>query len=426
MGVITRRNVAVSVSAARQAQLLAYQSYSFDRSGRKPTLRSRAQKVLVELVLQGTDLLYGDPVPESCDILFLHTYHAEPQRISALVRRLERRGVEVENEVLDEARAIRKRELMRPSAATQRGLWLKAAYAKYVVAANRPKVLVTLENDRVMSSFLRAEMENHGTYVNISHGVTNNVFSHCVTDFDYYFLYGDSSLRHLRQNPVRIGCTCCVLSGSPFFDENSFPRALEERRLPNEVLFFSSSTSPRKDWDHLRHSARIVAEWAGDNPSFRVRVKLHPLEDPAYVRQVFAGVPNVIVLRQDVGLDEALAGVSLVMHAWSNASIEAAVAGIPSVVVKDSDEVDEYLYLERYFPARARTPDEINKRVHEVLENYDQYRERTAAFLREHVARADSLDYIADTLTGLVHGEQPTDCVRVKGRYDGLRPYLSS
>ena len=42
------------------------------------------------------------------------------------------------------------------------------------------------------------------TVINVAHALTSNSNRCSIQSFDYYFLFGESSLNHLRNNPIRI------------------------------------------------------------------------------------------------------------------------------------------------------------------------------------------------------------------------------
>lgn len=409
----------MGMTAVDQQTLLAYlervRCENPSPAGRFHSLLSAGTK----WVIGNTNLLFRTPKHEPVDVLFLHHYPEEPRRLEGLLSRLREAGLSVAHEIFSTREVLARRKMTRPDIPIHRELLWVAAHATYLVRRYTPRVLVTLDNGLIISPFLRRAMAGRGVYVNLSHGVTPVELLHSMTDFDYYFVFGQSSVERLMRNKIRIGSTRVLLSGSPFTNaadlraENMDP----ERRT---VLFFSTSPPPGPAFDYIRRGAQVVLNWARRNPQNRLLVKLHPLEDEAVMRAQTAGMTNVMVLAKDTSLQEALSRASLVVHSISNASLEAAMVGLPSVIVNDTDDPEEYLQLEDYFPSRAKNEVELNERVIEVFANYGRYVEAARRFVRFHIDRGDSVDFIAEQLIALRRGEQLENWIDVDEELSGL------
>ena len=385
-----------------QAVLLAYTRHlarweGVDGFGWRRALRGSVRRAVAHV-----PALYSEPRVDKTDILFVHTLADEPQRIGSLVLHLKAAGFTIGHEVLSRRDMVIGRRLSRPADPVHPDLKWAAAHAAWLVRRYRPRVVVTLENHLLLSPFLREEMRGQGAYVNLSHGVTPSNAWHSMTSFDYYFLFGESSLAHLRKNPVRIGSTSALLAGSPFIDApEAGPSTGERARV---VVYFSSLAANNRS-DVFIRGARTVVEWARRRPDFQVRVKLHPLEHPETLTTLTRGMANAEVLPKETPMREALDGASLVIHTSSNAALEAALVGIPSVIVNDTPEPDTYLELERFFLPRAGTVEELDSRVEATLADYDTHVAAARRFYSFHIARSDSVPFIAEQLIRLARGE---------------------
>lgn len=400
-----------------QAVLLAYTRHLVRWEGASAWDWKRLLRGAVKRAVASAPALYSEPSFDGTDVLFVHTLADEPERIAALVLQLRAAGLEVRHEVLSRLSVVTGRRLTRPGVPVHRDLRWAAAHATYLVRKYRPRVLVTLENHLLLSPFFREEMRGKGTYVNLSHGVTPSNAWHSMTAFDYYFLFGESSLAHLRKNPVRIGSTRVLLTGSPFINA---PEAAPTPDPASRVVVYFSSLAANNRSDVFIRGARTVTEWARRRPDFHVRVKLHPLETPETLTSMTRGLANAEVLLKQTSMREALEGASLVIHTSSNAALEAAILGIPSVIVNDTTEPDTYLELERFFLPRAGTVEELDARVEGTLSDYDTYAGAARRFHSFHIARSDSVAFIAEQLIRLSHGEKLEGTIDLPEELSGL------
>ena len=405
-----------------QNLLLDYVMYVRRRQAQHPSRRRELAKGAAKVLLRHTNIPYSSPQGEAADVVFLHHYAGGAERIESLTSLLERQGLVVRHvHVSSAGEMMLRRRLMRPPPDLHPDLLVQGAYARYLVHRYEPKVLVTFQNGLLLAPFLREEMRGRGVYVNISHGVTPNHHTHSVTAYDYYFLFGRSSLENLLRNPVRIGTTAAVLTGSPFVSSNSEQVGADEAD-PRKVLFFSTWFPAGEYYEYLTRTAKLVVEWARAQVDHELYVKLHPLENPGFMNELTLGVPNIRVLPKSTPMQQALRGKSVVLHAHSNASLEAALAGKPSVVVNDTEVADSYLHLEDYFLPRAANVEEINDRIARMFQDYDYYVQQARRFARFHLERtADSVQYIAECLVRLSRGEALQHCIQLPQETDGLR-----
>lgn len=341
---------------------------------------------------------------DPCDVLFLYAWAGEAARTGALARALERRGLRVRHvPMLSPLRVLSGRMLAKPDpAGTLVDRFCNSASA-YLVRRYRPRVLLTFDDGTSYTASLRREMRRTGgALVHIAHGVTGDSPLFTNFNFDYYFIFGRSSLEAITRQKSRHGSTKVVVAGSYLIDEDF---SLPILRDSSSILFFSSWLHPSVR-SLLLDNFRLLAGWARTQTRYELIVKHHPLEDESVIRRILAGIPRVRFLPRSTSLKDAVREVSLVMISWSVASIEASLLNRPAVIVNGSDNAD-FLEIERYFPPRAKTASEIQERIDRLTARYDEFLEQGRRFVRLHLARTtDSIPYIASCVDSIAHGRE--------------------
>ncbi|MBU2488331.1 MAG: hypothetical protein KKA60_02960 [Proteobacteria bacterium] len=351
------------------------------------------------------------------DILVFH-----PMEISRDLRRwlgqhLEEEGLSVAHHSLETGREMLGNwSFVRSGEKVPARLYPRACHARYLILKYRPRLVVTFMDASYLSILLRREANRLGArVVNISHGVTAASPLFSVFDFDYYFLFGPSSVDHCFENPVRYGSTRLLVTGSPSVDTDlSMPVNSEKK----QVLFFSSWL-PDSVRDILLRNMEIAVAWARENPGREMLVKTHPLEDVSIITRMARGVPNIRILPPETTMAEVLKPVSLSLVMWSNASLESALANRPCVVVNDSDMDDSYLGLETFFGPRARNSRELEERVSVAFSRYDELLDNTGRFVARHLAHPwDAREEIVRNLKTILSGQEPGGCIPIQGTRD--------
>lgn len=350
---------------------------------------------------------------EPCDILFLYAWAGEEARTGALSLALERRGLRVRHVAMPSPfRTLWRRRLAVPDAPGRLGDRFFESASAYLVRRYRPRVLLTFDDGTSYTASLRREMRRiGGALVHIAHGVTGDSPLFTAFDFDYYFLFGRSSMEAVLRQKTRRGSTKVVEAGSYLIGEDF---SLPVRRESSSILFFSSWLHPTVR-DLLLDNFRLLAEWAGAQTRYELLVKHHPLEDESVIRGILRGVPRVRFFPKETPMREAVREVSLVMTTWSVASVEAAVLNRPAVIVNRSGNAD-FLRIEDYLPPRATTAAEIQERIDRINARYDEYVAQAGRFAGYHLARTTgSIPYLASCIDSLARGREDFEFVRLEG-----------
>jgi len=277
------------------------------------------------------------------------------------------------------------------------------AFARYLTQKYKFKVICDYHNFEVSSAFIKQELKDSQKSIFIPHGKIRNSYRHSCFTFDYYFVFGKSSVEKIKENKFRHGNTRVIKAGSAFIPPN-FNRDVCTNF--KNILFFSNwaiSYHPES-----KRGFEIVLNWAKLHPEYNLYIRLHPLEDGKYIKQQTLGIKNIIVQDKSLSLKQSLENISLTIATGSNASIEAALLNIPSVVVldktyiKDSEDVfeaDSNFYIESFFPKRAKNADELNNRISQVYENYSFYLQQCKKYVEYHLEyTSNASKFIAETI----------------------------
>ncbi len=354
-------------------------------------------------------------VAEPVDILVLGTCQKDIDRTKSIWRILQSKGFKIKSLHHDTIRLyptlfqyqIKTRWREIPSS-----IFFLELFSRYLMSAFKPKMICLFDSHDVLPSLIRRQAHNYGSKtVYIPDGVTTAVFNNTCFDFDYYFVFGESSINNIYRNPLRIGNTRIVKTGSPYID---LDRSLPIPREDKAILYFASAeigmnSRAQKDFG-------IVFEFALKNPDFKVYIKPHPSDKSDYLLKKPDGIANIIVLEKTTNIWDALAKATLVVTTASNASIEAALVGRPTVVVNTTSPNEskdpwfgsgDYLQIEQYFLPRVQNADALKANVLHIINEFDFFQKKCSEFVSYHYARTfDSVDYAANILEQIIRGEE--------------------
>lgn len=410
-----------------QKKLLAYRRYLL---AAYPRNESRINQLGKHLLPWLPKVLFSAPKPLNTDVLFLHGYAGAQQRLDTLTRTIESHKLRVRHKDLLPLRSvILNREISHCDQDLHPDLIGMASYARYLVDAFRPKVLVTMTNDSLLSPFLKRFMKGIGTYVNIAHGVVPNEPGHDMIDFDYSFLFGQSSLDNLLKNNVRVGTAKVIFTGSPFYQpkdvRNQFLRHETDSRIRRILLLTQWSPNLQSLMRLQEDAIAMILNWLPHSPATELQVKLHPLDPTDKIARVFEKSNSVTILPKSVSLFEALHANHVVLHLWSNSSIEAASLGIPSISLTKSSYAQDYLHIGQFFGPPAENAEQLESAIDCLFQDLDNGSKQAIRYFQHHIHRDDSIEYIANCLVRLAQGKSLDEAITLKEELAGLQPYIS-
>ncbi len=340
---------------------------------------------------------------EPCDFLLLQS---APKVIAfarkkAFIQAIRERGHSLLETALQSPRVIcRERLLQAPPQAVPLRYFGYAAYSQWLVSHHQPAVLLNDRNGSLYSPFLRLAMHGRGRpLVHLAHASTVESSRRLgMNDYDYYLLFGRSSLEALQARTLRFGDSTAVLAGSHMIDSAyDLPFANPQQQ---RLLVLGVGPDKEKEPGYQRTYA-LLRDWAAANTDWQVLIKRHPRSQAGYWQSVAGDLPNVQLLAADCSLAEALGQASVVVNIMSNAVIEAGLAGRPVLYVNLSNDGDIFAQ-ERFFGPRIETPAALQQGLERTVSAYDEHVE---------IARAFALFHLSHGSQGLAQNVRVLECL---------------
>lgn len=326
-------------------------------------------------------------VTEPCDFLLLQSapkviaFQRKKQFIGKL---RERDHLLVEIALQTPAMIRRQRLLKRPSRPVPLRYYGYAAHAEWLVARYAPRILLNDRNGSLYTPFLRLALNaRRGLLVQLAHASTVEDSRRLgMNDYDFYFLFGQSSLDALRSRKLLFGDSTVVLAGSHMVGQEYAMRPADPAL--RSVLVLGVGPDKEKESGYQRTYA-LLRDWARQHPEYQLLVKRHPRSRAPFWLDVAASEANVQVLPSETTLAQALEQCSLVVNIMSNAVIEAGLAERP-VLYCYLGEGREIFAQARFFGPSVKNVDEMHRRVLQIEQNYAPSVEHARAFAHFHLA----------------------------------------
>lgn len=346
---------------------------------------------------------------ESSDFLLLQSAFKiiAMQRKKLLIEGLRRNHSLVETALPEHSEIVRQRLLKRPPQRLPLRYFGYAAHAEWLVARYEPKVLLNDRNGSLYSPFLRLSLNaRQKVLVQLAHATTAESSRRLgMNDYDYYFLFGQSSLEALQMRALRFGTSQVVLAGSHMVDM-AFDLPPADPALRSLLVL---GVGPDKEKEHgYQRTYGILRDWAAQNPDYRVLIKAHPRSRVPFWTEAAAALTNVEVLPATCCLAEALEQASLVVNIMSNAVIEAALSRRPVLYVNASDDPDIFAQ-ERFLGPCISNSDDLQQAVAQVELNRDHAIRQGTLFAEHHLAHGcQGLAWSIQALSALLENHPPS------------------
>lgn len=374
--------------------------------------------------------LSGTSMAQSCDFLLLQSMPKviPLQRKKLLKDALTSRGyVLVETALQEPSVILRERMLRLPPFPVPARYFAYAAHAEWLVEHYQPGILLNDRNGSLYTPFLRLALNaRQRLLVHLAHATTVESSRRLgMNDYDFYFLFGQSSLEALQARNLRFGSSMAVLAGSHMVDR-SYDLAPSS---PDTRILLVLGVGPDKEKEvGYQATYALLRDWAVARPDYRVLIKAHPRSRGSFWHDVAAELDNVQVLPCECGLAAALRQASIVVNIMSNAVIEAALARRPIIYVNAGADLDIFSQ-ERYLGARVSCLQKFSQRIDEVTDEYELHVRRSAVLAEYHLAYGcDGLSHCLSLLNSLRHGESiggevlPAKLQRGQVMDEGMRP----
>ncbi|WP_256665818.1 capsule biosynthesis protein [Pseudomonas sp. 8Z] len=344
---------------------------------------------------------------QRCDFLLLQSMAKviPLQRKRLLKEALVARGYSlVETALPEPGDMLRERMLCLPPYPLPTRYFAYAAHAQWLVECYQPRILLNDRNGSLYSPFLRLALNaRQSLLVHLAHATTVEGSRRLgMNDYDYYFLFGRSSLEALQARSLRFGSSMAVLAGSHMID-NTYDLPPADPAL-RTMLILGVGPDKEKETGY-QATYQLLLDWARQHPEYRVLVKAHPRSRVPFWVQAAGELPQLTVLTQDCNLAEALDQASLVINIMSNAVIEAALARRPVIYVNASGDQDIFAQ-ERFFGACVTSVNALQARVIGVESDYADALKQCQGFAEYHLANGCAgLASNLDTLVSLLEGQ---------------------
>lgn len=347
---------------------------------------------------------------EPCDFLLLQSAPKVIafQRKKLLIEALRGRGhVLVETALPETPDILRERLLRRPPQPVPLRYFGYAAHAEWLVERHAPRIVLNDRNGSLYSPFLRLALNaRQRLLVHLAHATTVEHSRRLgMNDYDYYFLFGQSSLEALQARELRFGSSTALLAGSHMID-TAFDLAPAD---PARRVLLVLGVGPDKEKEAgYQRTYRLLRDWAAQNSDYRVLIKAHPRSRVPFWQREALALGNIEVLPCECGLAEALGQASIVVNIMSNAVIEAALARRPLIYVNASDDADIFAQ-ERFLGPCVSTLAGLQEAVAKIEREPAAALARSADFAEFHLAHGCAgLAWNIQALTSLLEGRSPS------------------
>ncbi len=417
-----------------------YEAYFFWQNNmRKSALRNNKKKLkfskriiepirhyiysFISLFISRSGVTKDASTTQHCDILFLHA--SEKSKAlhlrDPLIAELRKKGLTVLEDAQQRPSTIlKKRLLTRYQYSIPFKYLFIASYIQYIVETYHAKIIITDRNGSVYSSLLKEANQPYGKLVHMAHCVaTDNFARFSMIDYDYYFLYGTSSLDKIILRQVRYGSTKAVLTG-PYFSNKEFK--LPANDASNNILLFGiyPDLEKKKSYQLIYN---IIKDWAENNPEYTLYVKPHPRSKSDYWTNASQKINNIVVLGATEKLIDCLSNISITLSIYTNAVIDSALLNRPSLMVCPDNikDLGDELDIEKFYLPRATTPEQLQSNISTMLGHYSHYVSQANKFAKYHLEyQQDSIEYITQCLVSIIHDKEDFPIIKIDEKMDDL------
>lgn len=318
--------------------------------------------------------------PAPCDVLLLHysqTSQARGYR-NALVTCLRQRGLRVVETAIHKPKTVlSRRELLSPGWAFPHRYYFHAAYARWLIEYYQPKALLTDKNGSVLAPFLKDFIQPYGKLVHIAHSIpTENFRKFSMNAYDYYFLFGKSSLERLQRRKI-FGVSKVFLTGT-YAEKN--PLMLPEK---NDTVLVLGTGPAMEKTKNIQHAYAIIRATAEKLPALQFIVKPHPRSDKT-TWQHDNPLANLLIADPDENIDTLLATAFVAIGSFTNAAIDCALQQRPFILVSE-DVTDSQLDIHRMTPI-CNNADQLATTITSIANEPASYRNHARAFADYHLS----------------------------------------
>ncbi|MGF6397082.1 hypothetical protein ABH905_000748 [Pseudomonas frederiksbergensis] len=382
-----------------------------ERHGRCGSLLRLIRDVLVDVAvgIRAKACLSASVVAAPCEVLLLHSAPKSMalQRKNILIEGLRKRGHHLTEAALrSPSDACAQRMLLAPPQSVPLRYLVYAAHAQWLVTTYSPKVLINERNGSLHAPFLRLALAARGArLLQLAHATTLESSRRLgMNDYDYYGVFGHSSLVALQERTLRFGESTVVLIGSYLADE-TYDLPVADPAL-HTLLILGVGPDREKESGYQR-TYQLLRDWAEQHPHYRVLFKRHPRSKAQFWSDAAAQLANIDLLDSKCSLADALAQASVVVNIMSNAGIEAGLAGRPVIHVNAGGDVDIFSHS-LFFGLQVRDEHEFSRQLQALEQDYPGHVAQARRFADYHlVYGSQGLAKTIQLVDNLLRGADP-------------------
>lgn len=298
-------------------------------------------------------------------------------------------------------------QLIKPSSNRFSVLYIYSAYAKYLIEKYKPKVIITENNGSILTSLLKAEASKCNIkIVHLAHSVTsNNYRAFSLIDFDYYFLFGQSSINYLKQRDRLFGTCRCVITGS-WEIQNRLDKPFPIKITAKTDVFLLLGSGPSYEKNEALHDYySLIIDFFKERNNSLLLFKPHPRSDLTLWRALTKNYDSSkFVIVND--LSNQMQSIKIAFCGYTNAILDIASIGIVPVLMANSCDEDLFEY-ESFFGPPVSTRKEIFNKINNILDNYHHYQAVTQKFSIYHLSEVNNpKKMIFNNISSIVKGDE--------------------
>jgi len=341
---------------------------------------------------------------ESCDILMIYRRETSATKGNRLIQLLR------EKHTVGETYLVKRKNILKNSFIASTPFlipatnYIYASYAWFIIKKYHPKVILTETNGSPFLPFLRvAANQINASVIHFAHSVpTDNYRQFSLIDFDYYFIYGKSSIDKLSTRKVLFGDTNFIKTGSLIIEERLKTESASISPTENAILLLGSGPTVEERGE-AEAAYKMTIAWALKQSNFKLYFKPHPRSNcklwNKLVLNLKAEEQTQIINDLGENLSHCLASVA----AYTNAILDTSLLGIPPIWLTTIDAVDEFSF-EKLIGPRVLNAEQLSQQLTHYSNNPELYKEKTILFRQYHLAKENgqSINYMFEQVESIL------------------------
>lgn len=213
--------------------------------------------------------------------------------------------------------------------------YLMASYAKHLINKySNASVIIYEKYDPILQYYLMLYRFPYQKLIHVAHSkITNDSKKFSINLCDYYFVFGESSLKSLENKSIRLGNSNVCISGA-YFTNNKQQVSLDRSSSRKIVILGMGPLFERRN--KYRANYYLIDEFL-KNKDYEVFLKPHTMSN-------IDGndFKKIKILPKELTMESACDGALAVISIYSNAVIDASYLGYPIAYFNANSLSDEW------------------------------------------------------------------------------------